>query len=150
MPASLDARLAGRDTTPLPAGVLLRFQAISRAPDPRSNHRWLLHDDRRLYLAFHSDDSEGAAPFDTDYPDDATTSLDVAEVSELLDAVLDDGRFATLDPFQQGAPTAEGGMWRIVTARLDDGSVYEVVYDRVSNAMLDRLQRVGSDHRTGS
>ena len=155
MPAAseLDPRLAARDTRPLPANAQLRFQAISRTPDPRANHRWVLLDDGSLFLSFHSDDSEGATPYDRDLDLSApTTEIETKARVELLNVVFGDlgggVSFGKLDPFQQGPPGAEGGMWRVVTARLQDGTWHEVVFDRVNNPMLDALQRVASTYRT--
>jgi len=145
VPGTIDDRVKQRDTTPLPGGAWLRFQAISRAPDPRTNHKWVLHDDGRLFLAWHSRDSEGEAPFDTDYPDEPTTVLDGAVVGELRKLVEAEG-VASSAPFVQ-SPDVEGGMWRIVTVRGDDGRVHEVIYDRVKNPLLERLQQVGSEAR---
>jgi YD repeat-containing protein len=145
VPATIDDRVKRRDTSPLPDGAWLRFQAIARAPDPRTNHRWVLYDDGRLYLAWHSRDSEGDAPFDTDLPDEPTVVLDGATVSELR-ALVDAGGVASSPPFVQ-APDVEGGMWRVVTVRSPDGTVHEVIYDRAGNPMLDRLQKVGSEAR---
>jgi hypothetical protein len=143
LPAILGATLAGRDTSLLPAGAFLRFQAIAHGPDPRSNHRWVLYDDGRLYLAFHSADSEGAAPFDTPLPTTPTATLPTTTVGELRALLRADG-FASLSPYQAGPRGAEDGMVRVVTARARDGSVHEVVYDRVDNTLLTALQRIGS------
>lgn len=41
---NLDVRLQRRDTSPLPEGAWLRFQAINRGKDPSYNYRWLLYE----------------------------------------------------------------------------------------------------------
>ncbi len=143
VPATIDDRVKRRDTSPLPDGAWLRFQAISRSPDPRTNHRWVLHDDGSLFLAWHSRDSEGDAPYDTELPSEPTTVLDAPVVDELR-ALVDEQGVASSAPFVQ-SPDVEGGMWRIVTVRSGDGRVHEVIYDRVKNPLLERLQQVGSE-----
>ena len=124
-----DPRLAGRDRSALPAGAVLRFEAISRGKDPQNDHRLLLFADGRTYVAWHGDDGFGAEP-------DAVLDDDVLdEVRELLaEARLDEG------PARRADPRLEDGMWRIVTI-----ADREVVFEGVPSALADRLQQLASE-----
>jgi hypothetical protein len=141
IPDDIDERLVQRDQSPLPDDALLRFQSIAHGPDPRSNHRWVLYDDGRLFLAFHSRDTEGEVPFDTELPDKPTRVLSKKKVAEIRQ-LLEDEDFAELSPYQ--AREGEDGMSLVVTARLD-GQDHEVIYDRVHTPLTDRLLRVQTD-----
>lgn len=141
LPDVIDERLAGRDTRPLPAGALLRFQTISHHPDPRTNHRWELYDDGAVHLAFHSRDDEGPAPFDTELPDAPTGRLEESSVAEIRTLLEEEG-FAELAPHQQ--LDGEDGSWRVVTARVG-GVEHEVVFDRVTTPLVERLRRVPAE-----
>lgn len=141
LPADLDDRILQRDVDPLPPGAFLKFQSISHSPDPRTNHRWILYDDGRLHMAFHSRDTEGPVPFDRKLPKKPTTVLPKETLDEIRDLLAAE-RFAELAPYQ--AREGEDGMWRVVTARIGD-DVHEVVYDRVGTPLVDRLQRVATE-----
>lgn len=136
----MDRPFAARDTSPLPAGAFLRFQSISHSPDPRTNHRWVLYDDGRLYLAFHSGDTEGAVPFDRPLPSRPTRTLATAEVAELRD-LIEKSDFPRLPALLSSQ--GEGGMWQVVSARVGN-RIHEVIFDRARHPIVDRLQRVAS------
>ena len=138
VPADLDERMRARDTDPLPDGALVKFQAISRSPDPRTNVRWVLDDDGAVRLAYHSRRTDSAVPFDTKLPRKPTGTVDASTVDEIR-TLLDEEGFAELAPYQWRA--GEGGAWFVVTARAG-GAVREVIYDRASTPLVDRLQRV--------
>jgi hypothetical protein len=137
----VDPELAARDRDPLPPGAVVRYQSISRSPDPRSNHRWVLHENGDLFLSMHTPDTAGAAPFDTPYPAAPTRRLPASEVAEIK-ALMDDVAFFELPAVV--AREGEGGRWQVVTAR-DDGREHEVVFDRAGNALVDRLGRIASE-----
>lgn len=141
LPEDLDERVRNRDSGPLPEGAFLRFQSISHSPDPRTNHRWVLYEDGRLFLAFHSRDTAGAVPFDTPLPKKPTARLDSDTVDELRHLLVAE-ELPELAPYQ--CRPGEGGMWQVVTARMEGGE-FEVVYDRASTPLIDRLQRVASE-----
>lgn len=141
VPDDLDERVADRDLDPLPDGAIVKFQSISHSPDPRTNHRWVLHANGRLYLAFHSRDTAGAVPFDRKLPRRPSAVLEPETIQEIHDLLAAE-RFFDLAPYQ--AREGEGGMWRIVTAR-DGDREHEVIYDRLGTPLVDRLQKVATE-----
>lgn len=138
VPDDLDERVVGRDTDPLPPGALVKFQAIAHSPDPRANVRWVLYDDGRVRLAYHSRRTDSAVPFDTALPRRATGRVHEGTVEEIRELLRAES-FGSLAPYQwrQG----EGGSWFVVTA-LVGGEAHEVIYDRASTPLVDRLQQV--------
>lgn len=134
--SALDRRV--RD--PLPPGAFVRFQSISQTPDPRSNHHWVLFDDGRLLLVFHSRDTEGPTPFDRPLPARPVATLTPATVDELR-VLLSSDEFRSLPELVER--DAEGGMWQVVTTRID-GVEREVVFDRARHPIADRLQQVAT------
>jgi hypothetical protein len=112
---------------PLPAGALVRFQVISRGPNPRYNYRWELYQDGRWHLARHSGETNGSdAPFDTELPSKPTRHLPpdvVVEVREQLE-VAD----FWAQPAYQANRSVRNGAFYIVTARSGD-QVHEVIYE---------------------
>lgn len=141
IPADLDDRLVRRDREPLADGALVKFQAIAHGPDPRSNVRWVLHDDGSVRLAYHSRDTDTAVPFDTPLPDEATGRVASATVDDVR-SLLEAEAFSELAPYQWR--DGEGGASFVVTARVGD-DVHEVIYDRASTPLLDRLQRLAAE-----
>lgn len=138
LPDDLDERLTRRDTTPLPAGALLRLQVINRGKNPIPNYRWLLYDDGRLFLARHSGDtSDPRTPFDTPLPDRPTRTLDQARVEQVRQRLAADG-FSRQPPYQAD-PRVDDGAFTVVTARLD-GGVHEVIYDAYAPPLVEFLK----------
>jgi hypothetical protein len=126
-----------RDTDPLPPGALVKFQAISRGPRPAGNHRWLLYDDGRLFLARHSGAADSdRLPFDTPLPDAPTLTLPRERVAE-VERRLREARFAGEPPYQVN-PSVQDGAYFIVTARLD-GAVHEVIYEAYAPPLVEFL-----------
>ncbi len=132
-------RLAGRDRGDLPDGAILRFEAISRGKDPQNDHRLVLFDDGRTFVAWHGDERFG----DKAFGDEPAAVLGAGVLDEvrglLADARLEDG------PAHRVDPALEGGMWRIVTARGGDGRVCEVVFEGVPSPLADRMQQLASE-----
>jgi hypothetical protein len=139
VPADVDVRLARRITDPLPDEVVVRFQRINRGPDPRINLWWELTAGGDVYLAAHSSDtSDPDTPFDTPRPDEPTVSLGPDSVADVT-AALDAASFAE-QPGYQWDPGVEDGTFSVVTARLPDGIVHEVVYEGVDRPPVDTME----------
>lgn len=128
VPEGVADELAERDRSPLPAGAVVRFQAIAHGPDHRADVRWVLHDDGAVRLAARR----------ARLPTSASGAVEMETVREIQDLLARE-QFAALAPYQWRA--GEGGALFIVTARVD-GAVHEVVYDRAATPLTDRLQRV--------
>lgn len=138
IPDDSDTRLARRISDPLPDDVVVRFQRINRGPDPRSNLWWQLTTDGDVHLASHSPDtSDPDTPFDTPLPSEPTSALGPGTVSELT-AALVDADFASQPAYQERVDV-EDGTFLVVTARLPDGRVHEVVYVGVERPPVDAL-----------
>jgi hypothetical protein len=138
IPDDLDVRLQRRITSPLPDGVVVRFQHFNRGPDPRVNYWWELSSSGEVHLARHSPDtSDPDTPFDTPLPDDPVAVLDEAAIEEVR-AALDASGFAT-QPSYQLLAGVEDGAFNVVTARLPGGEVREVIYEGASPPPVDTL-----------
>jgi hypothetical protein len=136
----LDVRLQRRDTSPLPDGVWLRFQAINRGKDPSYNYRWQLHEDGRWFNAWHSGDtSDWQTPFDTPLPDQPTAELPATLLHQIREQLLL-AQFMTQPPFQQDK-TVEDGSYYVVTAQRD-GQTHEVIYNAVSPLPVPFLEKI--------
>jgi len=136
----LDVRLQRRDTSPLPEGIWLRFQAINRGKDPSYNYRWQLHEDGRWFNAWHSGDtSDWQTPFDTPLPDQPTAELPATLMHQIREQ-LSLAQFMTQPPFQQDK-TVEDGSYYIVTAQ-SDGQTHEVIYNAVSPPPVPFLEKI--------
>jgi hypothetical protein len=144
VPDDLDERVVNRDLDPLPTNALVKFQAISHSPDPRTNVRWILFENGDVRLAYHSKRTDGAVPFDTKLPKKPAGTVDKSTVDEIRELLAAEN-FAALAPYQWR--DGEGGAYFVVTARNGDGGggegdVHEVIYDRASTPLVDRLQGV--------
>jgi hypothetical protein len=145
IPEDLDIRLERRDTTPLPADALIRFQAISRAKDPSNNYRWILYEDGRWFAVWHSGDtSDWQTPFDTELPSEPSATLARREVQE-IEKELNKADFAGQPPYQVD-PRVEGGTYYVVTVRLD-GKVHEVIYDGAYPPLVEYLDGIIYTHQ---
>ena len=139
IPADLDVRLQRRITSPLPEGVIVRFQHFNRGPDPRVNYWWELAGTGEVHLARHSrDTSDPDTPFDTPLPDDPVTVLDAQTVEQVRTA-LAASDFAT-QPQYQLRDGVEDGAFNVVTARLPGGEVREVIYEAAHPPPVDTLE----------
>ena len=137
---NLDVRLQRRDTSPLPEGAWLRFQAINRGKDPSYNYRWLLYENGLWFNAWHSGDtSDWQTPFDTPLPDQPTAELPAALIDQIREQ-LSLAQFMTQPPFQQDM-TVEDGSYYVVTVQTD-GQIYEVIYKTVSPPPVSFLEKI--------
>lgn len=145
IPEQLDTRLQRRDTTPLPAGALVRYQLINRGKNPDVNYRWLLYDDGRWFLARHSGDTSGdwQTPFDTDYPAEPTKIFSKREVKQIRKH-LEKSDFLEQQPYHLDKGVRDGG-YHIITARLD-GRTHEVIYAAATMPPVDFLENVAYEH----
>lgn len=145
IPDQLDVRLQRRDTSPLPPNALLRFQVIGRGKNPANNYRWVLYEDGKWFLAWHSGDTSGdwQIPFDTNLPSAPTKQLK-ANVVKDVKKQLQQANFPTQAPYQADQ-TVENGSFYVVTARLD-GKVHEVIYESVYPPLVDFLASIVSTY----
>jgi hypothetical protein len=145
IPENLDIRLQRRDTEPLPAGALVRFQAISRAKDPSNNYRWLLYDDGRWFMAWHSGDTSGdwQVPFDTELPANPTRTLPRNVMNEIRQK-LREANLPGQQPYQAD-PTVEDGSYYVVTAMVE-GREYEIIYDAVYPALVEYFDMLANTY----
>jgi len=149
VPTDADTRLARRITEPLPDEVVVRFQQINRGPDPRPNYWWELTTDGDVYLAQHSaDTSDPDTPFDTPRPSEPTAALGADAVTE-VEAALAAAEFAAQAAYQLQTGL-EDGTFSVVTARLADGTVHEVVYEGVHRPPVDALEALTERITEGS
>jgi hypothetical protein len=145
IPDQLDVRLERRDREPLPAGALVKFQAIGRGKSPEFNYRWLLYEDGRWFLAWHSGDtSDWQTPFDTDLPASPTKNLGSKVVKEVKKQ-LQQANFSSQPPYQADK-TVEDGSFYVVTARVDD-QVHEVIYEAVYPPLVAYLESFVSTYQ---
>jgi len=144
IPEDLDLRLIRRDTEPLPAGALIKFQAISRAKNPSNNYRWILYEDGRWFMAWHSGDtSDWQTPFDTELPAEPTANLARRDVQKIEKEIKNAG-FAGQSPYLAD-PRVEDGTYYVVTARLKD-QVHEVIYDAAYPPLVEFLDGIIYEH----
>jgi hypothetical protein len=122
---------------PLPSGALVRFQVVSRGPNPRFNYRWELYQDGRWFLARHSGDTNGSdAPFDTELPSRPTRQLTPDVVAEVLECLEAADFWA--QPAYQSNRSVRNGAFYIVTARSGD-EVHEVIYEAAYPPLVEFL-----------
>lgn len=140
VPAQLAGDLAGRDTTPLAAGMLVKYQYISLIPTRATNFRFVVYKDGRLYYAINSGE-ENDPVFNTPLPGKPNRILP-AEVVAAIEAQLEAVDFFKQPPYV--AIPSRGGAVSIVTAR-QDGRVHEVWYVNVNNDLTDLLYRITPD-----
>jgi hypothetical protein len=145
IPENLDIRLQRRDTEPLPAGALVRFQVISRAKNPSNNYRWLLYEDGRWFMAWHSGDTSGDldVPLDTELPSTPTQTLP-GNVMDEIGQKLNEADLPGQQPYQAD-PTVEGGSYYVVTARVD-GREYEVIYDALYPPLVEYFDMLANTY----
>jgi hypothetical protein len=126
--------------SPLPPDALIRFQVISRGPNPRHNYRWVLNEDRRWFLARHSGDtSDPDRPFDTDLPAEPTRRLGRGVVRK-IGRELKKAGLADQPPYTRDRGVRDGGIY-IVTARIG-GQVHEVIYDAAYPPLVEFLEAI--------
>lgn len=145
IPEALDVRLQRRDTEALPAGAIVRFQVISRAKDPSNNYRWLLYEDGRWFMAWHSGDTSGdwQIPFDTELPANPTRTLPRNVMDEIRQK-LKEANLPGQQPYQRD-PTVEDGSYYVVTA-LVDGREYEVIYEAVYPPLVEYFDMLANTY----
>ena len=132
-----------RDTDPLPPEALVKFQVISRGPNPRNNLRWVLYLDGRFFLAGHSGRvANPALPFDVPLPALPTRTLSASQVAQ-VEARLRSADFPHQPPYQ-ARPNVEDGTYYIVTARLA-GETHEVIYEAYSPPLVTYLEQLGAE-----
>ena len=145
IPEDLDLRLIRRDTDPLPPDALIKFQAISRAKDPSNNYRWILYEDGRWFMAWHSGDtSDWQTPFDTVLPAEPTAMIAKRDVKK-IEKELKNAGFAGQSPYLAD-PRVEDGTYYVVTARLKD-QVHEVIYDAAYPPLVEYLDGIIYEHQ---
>ncbi|MCL4869975.1 MAG: hypothetical protein KJ063_13495 [Anaerolineae bacterium] len=135
-----DTRLQRRIISPLPEGVLLRFQAINRGKDPSYNYYWQLHEDGRWFHVWHSGDTtEWQTPFDTPLPDEPTTIFPEPVMHQIREQLVE-AQLMDQPRYQQDA-TVEDGSYYVVTARQNE-QVYEIIYEAVSPPLVAFLEKL--------
>lgn len=140
IPEQLDIRLQRRETTPLPPGTWLRFQAINRGKNPRHNYRWILYEDGKLFFTAHSGDtSDWQTPFDIGWPATPSQNLARQRVDEVKKR-LDEADFFAQSPYQVDNTVEDGGFY-IVTARLDSRE-HEVIYEAIYPPLVEFLKTI--------
>jgi|GEM_PF-1735254 len=140
IPENLDARLANRDTAPLPEGAFIKFQLISRGKDPSANYRWILFDNGDLYIGHHSEDtSDRKTPFDLPIPKKPRSRLDRKKVQQLT-SMLININFLQQEPYQLDKSVEDGGFF-IIKAKLN-GNEHEVIYDAYYHDFLDTFLNI--------
>jgi hypothetical protein len=145
IPNNLDSRLAYRDTKPLPADALIRFQSINRGKNQTDNYRWVLYPDGRWFLAANSGaDLAKNTLFDTELPTTPTATLPADLVAKIHKALLD-AKFATLPPYFVN-PTVDDGGYDVITARID-GNVHEIIYEAYQPPFVELLADVVTNYR---
>lgn len=140
VPAQLAQDLAGRDTTPLAAGMLVKYQYIALIPTRATNFRFVVYKDGRLYYAANSAE-ENDPVFNTPLPDEPNRILP-ADVIAAIEAQLEAVGFFK-QPSYVAIPS-RGGAVSIVTAR-QDSRVHEVWYANVNNDLTDLLYSITPD-----
>ena len=145
IPEDLDLRLIRRDIDPLPPDALMKFQAISRAKDPSNNYRWILYEDGRWFMAWHSGDtSDWQTPFDTELPTEPTAKIAKRDVKKIEKELMNAG-FAGQSPYLAD-PRVEGGTYYVVTAR-QENQVHEVIYDAAYPPLVEYLDGIIYEHQ---
>lgn len=136
----LDVRLQRRDTSALPEGAWIRFQAINRGKDPSYNYRWLLYENGQWFNAWHSGDtSDWQTPFDTPLPEQPTAELPTTLMQQIREQLLL-SQFMSQAPYQRDA-TIEDGSYYVVTVQRS-GQIHEVIYNGVSPAPVAFLEKI--------
>jgi hypothetical protein len=139
-PAELDERLVRRDTSPLPAGAVVRVQSISRGKSPAGNLRYYVTGDGAVFESGHSGDtSDWQTPFDQPWPGQPTRSIDAAAVGELNRVLQRD--FAAEESYQADQ-TVEDGAFVVITARISGSRLHEVIYDAILSPVARDILRI--------
>jgi len=140
----MDERLVRRDTTPLPHGAFLRVQSINRGKNPAANLRYYVTADGDVLESGHSDDTnDWQTPFDQDWPDSPARRIDASTVERLRQVL--EHEFAAEESYQADM-TVEGGAFVVITARISDTRLHEVIYE----AILSPVAREILDLTSGS
>lgn len=138
--SNLDIRLQRRDTTPLPEGSWLRFQAINRGKDPSYNYRWLLYEDGRWFNTWHSGDtSDWQTPFDTPLPQEPTAELPASLMQQIREQLLL-SHFMTQPTWQQDR-AMEDGSYYVLTVK-HGGQIHEVIYNGTAPSPVSFLEKI--------
>ncbi len=126
--------------SPLPSDALLRFEVMSRGPNPKHNYRWLLDEDRYWYLARHSGDTNDSdLPFDTDLPAEPTNRLKRGTIRKIK-RELKKANLAEQAPYTLDRGVRGGGIY-IVTTRIDS-EVHQVIYDAAYPPLVEFLEEI--------
>lgn len=145
IPDTLDPRLQNRDSEPLPAGALIKYQRINRGKNPRNNYRWVLYPDGRWFLATNSSaDLARDMPFDGELPKQPTKTLPDDLVQQIRKALVE-AKLDRLPPYAVN-PTVEDGTFDVITARID-GKIYEVIYEAYQPPLIELLADVVTKYR---
>lgn len=139
-PAQLDERLVRRDTTPLPAGAIVRVQSISRGKSPASNLRYYVTADGAVFESGRSDDtSDWQTPFDQPWPARPARTIDASAITDLQRVLQRD--FAAEESYQADE-TVEGGAFVVITARISGSRLHEVIYDAILSPVARDILRL--------
>lgn len=134
-PADLQGIPAGE----LPAGALLLFRVY--CPDVRSNYRWLLHEDGRLFMNEHTWEGDPAQAFDVDWAAEPSRRVDAAFLEQVRQQLAQSSFFEQA-PYQRYR-AYDSGRTYAVTARAD-GKTHEVIYRFYQSELVQLLAAVGN------
>ncbi len=135
------APLPGMDADALPAGVLLRLQAVELGDFTRANYRVLLHEDGRLFVQQNSragHDAVSPAVYAEAYPASPSKVLDAAVLTALRSEIQAQ-RFFDLAPGYRSRSDGSEGALRILEIRLD-GASKRVITRRVNLPAIEVIE----------
>jgi len=121
----------------LPEGALLLFRVF--CPDARSNYRWLLYEDGRLFMNEHTWEGDPAKAFDVDWAAEPTRTADAAFVKQVRQQLAGADFFAQ-PPYQRYKAYDSGRTYAVTTRR--DGATHEVVYRYFQSDLVKFLAAV--------
>lgn len=136
-PAQLDERLLRRDQSPLPPDALLRVQSINRGKSPAGNLRYYVTTSGDVFESGHSaDTNDWQTPFDQDWPAAPARTLDASTVNRLRHVLRRE--FAAEEAYQADQ-TVEGGVFLVITARITDSRLHEVIYEAIISPVAKEI-----------
>lgn len=141
LPNEYDSRLNAILSEPLSPDIAVSFYSLAVSKNPKSNYRWELYKDGRLFVTYHSGTNlTYEEPFDQPLPTKPTKTLTDSEVNTLYQQ-LERARFFEQPELQR--TRAKGGSFIILRARRfdadEDGMIHEVVYQNVESSLINYL-----------
>lgn len=140
LPKNYDPRLTALFRDSVPEDVIVSFYGVAAGKNPKSNYRWELHRDGRLFVVRHSGKNPSyEVTFDRPLPKKPTKILSQEKIVEIY-TQLDKVDFFNQPKLQRRPKVFDGG-YAIVRVRRG-AEFNEVVYENVRGALEDYLYSI--------